>query len=153
MVKWFLLALLAFFAAEVAVFIAVGAAIGLLQAFVLTLAASLLGLAILQHPGRARIDRMHDAVARGGLSGLQAGGDAFLSVAAGVLLIVPGFITDAAGLILLLPPVRAWIARRFERFMQGRAAGASGVVDLEREEWNRVPDRQIDNRGKPNSPP
>lgn len=153
MVKWFLLGLMAFFAAEVAVFIAVGAAIGLLQALVLMLAASFLGLAILQHPGGVRISRMHEAVARDGLNGLQAGGDAFLSVAAGVLLIVPGFITDAAGLILLLPPVRAWIARRFERFMQGHTRRTPGVVDLEPDQWNRVPDRQIDGKREPNSPP
>lgn len=150
MVKWFLLTLLAFFVAEVAVFIAVGAAIGVLQAIALMLAASFLGLMVLRHPGRGHL---HDAVARDGLGGLQAGGDAFLSVAAGVLLIVPGFITDAAGLMLLLPPVRAWVSRRFQGFMHRRASASPGVVELERDEWNRVPDRQIDNPRQPNSPP
>lgn len=38
-----------------------------------------------------------------------------LLVPAGLLIAVPGFITDAVGLILLLPPVRRSIAARIER--------------------------------------
>lgn len=53
---------------------------------------------------------------------------------AGVLLIVPGFLSTAAGLALLLPPVRRALARRargwFERTIVARAGivvDASGV--------------------------
>lgn len=152
MVKWFLLVLAALLSAEVAAFIAVGAVIGVPRALILLIITSFLGFAVLQYPGRARINRMHDAVAKGGLAGLQAGGDAFLTIAAGVLLIVPGFITDAAGLLLLLPPVRAWVSRRFRGFVHRQASGAPDVVDLERDQWNRMPERQIDDR-RPNNPP
>ena len=45
--------------------------------------------------------------------------DSALLMLAGVLLLVPGFVSDAAGLLLLLPPVRAlirsWIGQRVER--------------------------------------
>lgn len=41
-----------------------------------------------------------------------------LLVPAGLLIAVPGFCTTAAGLVLLLPPVRARIAARMERAMR-----------------------------------
>lgn len=50
---------------------------------------------------------------------------ALLLVPAGMLIAVPGFLTDIAGLVLVLPPVRQRIAARMER----RARG-----------WNRMTD-------------
>lgn len=153
MVKWFLLALVALVTAEVAAFLAVGSVLGPWQALLLMFTISLFGIVLLQYPGRARIGRLHDAVAKGGLGGLEAGGDAFLTVAAGVLLLLPGFVTDAAGLLLLLPPVRAWIGGRFHRFVQTHPPGPPGVVDLKRKEWNRVPERRIEEPKRPNDAP
>lgn len=153
MVKWFLLGIAALAVAEVAALLAVSAVLGLPQAFVLMIVTSLVGLAVLRHPGRARINRLHEAVAKDGIAGLEAGGDAFLTVAAGFLLLLPGFITDAVGLLLLLPPVRRWIGGRFQRSMQARSSGAPGVVELEREEWRREPERQIDDKRGPDKPP
>lgn len=152
MVKLFLLAILALLVGEVAAFLAIGALIGLPQALVLLLATSFLGVLVLRHPGRTRVNRMHEAVAKNGLSGLEAGGDAFLTIAAGFLLIVPGFITDALGLLLLLPQIRAWVGGRFQGFVHRQGSGSPGVVDLDRNQWDRVPDRQIDGRRPPNSP-
>jgi UPF0716 protein FxsA len=47
--------------------------------------------------------------------------DTALLVLAGVLLLLPGFVSDALGLLLLLPPVRAvakvWVGQRVERRM------------------------------------
>jgi UPF0716 protein FxsA len=45
--------------------------------------------------------------------------DALLIFAAGVVLLTPGFVTDVAGLMLLVPPIRSlfkrYLRRRFER--------------------------------------
>jgi UPF0716 protein FxsA len=152
MAKWFLLAVVIFVVAEWAAFLAVSAVIGLLPALTLLMATSLAGIAVLQYPGRTRIQRLHQAVAKEGLVGLQAGGDAFLTVAAGFLLLVPGFITDAAGLLLLLPPVRHWIGRRFRLFVATRPA-RPGVLDLDREEWDRMPEQQIGGPPRPDDRP
>ena len=152
MVKWFLLGIAALVAAEVAAIIAVAAVLGVLPALALMAATSLLGLAVLRHPGRIRINRLHEALMKNGIAGLEAGGDAFLTVAAGFLLFVPGFITDAAGLLLLLSPVRRWIGGRFQRSMTARSSGSPGVVELEPDQWNRVPERQIDDQRRPGNP-
>ena len=71
---------------------AVGACAGIFQA---RRVASRLRAALAdgRHPGR-------DAVDLGGL------------VVSSVLLITPGFVTDAAGFLLLIPSLRAWAGRR-----------------------------------------
>jgi UPF0716 protein FxsA len=53
---------------------------------------------------------MLDGMGRGGL-GIAALIDSYATIAAGFLLIVPGFITDAIGVALLVPPVRRALLR------------------------------------------
>ena len=146
MVKWFLFGIVALLAAEIAALVAVASIIGLPQAAILMLATSLAGMAVLRHPGRTRINRLQEAVTKKGVRGLEASGHAFLTVAAGFLLLLPGFITDAGGLLLLLPPVRRWIAARFHRLMQTRPPEPPGVVDLEPDQWSQTPDQRIDDQ-------
>ncbi|MCY0936438.1 FxsA family membrane protein [Streptomyces sp. H34-S4] len=47
-----------------------------------------------------------------------------LTMLAGLLLMLPGLLSDAAGLLLLLPPVRAWIGRRAARSLERKMASA-----------------------------
>ncbi|MGW1774524.1 FxsA family membrane protein [Streptomyces sp. NPDC002104] len=47
-----------------------------------------------------------------------------LTMLAGLLLMMPGLISDAAGLLLLLPPVRALIGRRAARSLERKMATA-----------------------------
>ena len=56
--------------------------------------------------------------------------DAALKLVAGVLIFLPGLLSDAAGLLLLLSPVRAVVRRRFRRRWAVRHY-ASPVVDVE----------------------
>jgi UPF0716 protein FxsA len=55
-----------------------------------------------------------------------------LKLLAGLLLVIPGFVSDLLGLILLIPQVRASIAQKITP-----AAGATrnGVVDLDPDQW------------------
>lgn len=47
-----------------------------------------------------------------------------LTMTAGLLLMMPGLLSDVAGLLLLLPPVRAWIGRRAARSLERKMASA-----------------------------
>ncbi|MFD7625631.1 FxsA family membrane protein [Streptomyces sp. NPDC059851] len=47
-----------------------------------------------------------------------------LTMLAGLLLILPGLLSDVAGLLCLIPPVRAWIGRRSGRLLERRMATA-----------------------------
>ncbi len=101
---------------ELFVFIEVGRAIGWTLALLLLLATSVLGVRLARVQGRLAIERVSVAVSeRRGPGGAAV--DGALGFLGSVLLAVPGFVTDAVGGLLLLPPTRAltrrWISRRY----------------------------------------
>jgi UPF0716 protein FxsA len=141
--KWVLLAILALPFAELAAFVAVAAAIGFAWALLLVVATSLFGGLVLRHAGGNHIARMKMALAGGNISALQADGTGSLVLLAGFLLVIPGFITDALGGLLLLAPLGAALRRG------PPARSPDGVVDLEPEQWHRVPDQSLPRRDSP----
>ena len=138
--KWVLLAILALPFAELAAFVAVAATIGFAWALLLVLATSLVGGMLLRHAGGNHIARVRMALGGGNISALQADGSGSLVLLAGFLLLVPGFITDTIGVVLLLVPLGAALRRG------GPPRSADGVVDLEPEQWHRVPDTSLPRR-------
>lgn len=115
-----LLLLIAWPAIEIFVLIEVGDAIGWLLAVVVLLGTSVLGTQLLRIQGRSAIERVslavseHRAPARAAIDGL-------LGFLGSVLLVIPGFVTDALGVLLLLPPTRALTRRWPQRHYAGRA--------------------------------
>jgi UPF0716 protein FxsA len=147
--KWLLLAILALPIAELAVFIAVAAAIGFGWALTLVLATSLTGGLILRHAGGNHIARVRKAMNQGSFTAVQADATGAATLFAGILLLIPGFITDVLAVLLLIVPLR--------RILAGSAGGptrrAGGIVDLEPEQWQRVPDKELpDHRGNDSKP-
>ena len=122
------LALIAWPVLEVFVFIEVGLAIGWLPAVVLLLGTSLLGTQLLRVQGRVAVERVSAAVAERRAPG-RAALDGVLGFLGGVLLAIPGFLSDALGALLVLPPTRTlasrWISRRYIDRMMGFAATAA----------------------------
>ncbi len=95
---------------ELAVIVQVAHSIGLLSTIALLLLVSLTGAWLVKREGFGVWRRMNEAVAAGRVPGAELI-DAFVLLLAGGLLLVPGFVTDALGLVLLLPPVRAVVRR------------------------------------------
>jgi UPF0716 protein FxsA len=152
--KWLLLALLALPIMELAVFIAVAGAIGFLWALALVAATSLAGAMVLRHAGGNHIARvrvaMGQGLSQGGFPALQADSAGTLTLLAGILLLIPGFITDVLGLLLLLAPLRRALGVLLG--LKPAPTRADGVVDLEPEQWHQVadaalPDRRDNERG------
>lgn len=105
---------------EVFVFIEVGRAIGWLAALLVLLGTSVLGAQLLRIQGRSAIERVSLAVSeRRAPAGAAI--DGALGLLGGVLLAVPGFVTDLLGAILLFPPTRAFARRRLSRRYAVRA--------------------------------
>ena len=142
--KWLMLALLALPLAELAAFIAVAAMIGLAWALALVLAGSLTGMLVLRHAGGNHIARVRVALGDGGATALHADSDGFLILLAGILLLIPGFITDVLGLALLVAPLRRALARVLGQ--QTAPPRHDGIVDLEPEQWRRVGDPALPDR-------
>jgi len=115
----FLLLLLAWPVAEIFVFIEVGLAIGWLPAVVIALGTSLLGAQLLRSQGRSALGRVSLAVSERRAPG-RAALDGVLGILGSMLLVLPGFITDALGVLLLAPPTRVLTRRWLSRHYAGR---------------------------------
>jgi UPF0716 protein FxsA len=115
----FLLVLIGVPVLEVLAFIEVGRAIGWLLALVLLLGTSVVGARLLRVQGRAAIERVSLAVSEHRAPGAAAieGALGFLGA---VLLVVPGFITDFLGVLLLLPLTRKLVRRRISAHYAAR---------------------------------
>ena len=96
--------------AELLVAIEVAEAIGFLLMMLLLVLRWPLGLWVVRHHGRLAWRRLGEAVSAGRPPAREVV-DGGLVVLGGSLLIVPGFISDVFGLLLLAPPTR-WLARR-----------------------------------------
>jgi UPF0716 protein FxsA len=143
--KWLLLAIVALPVAELIVFIAVAMAIGFGLAVLLVLAGSLAGGLLLRrvggdHMARVRV-AMNEGLGRTSFTALQADGPAAAMLLAGVLLLIPGFLTDVLAFLLPVPPLRRALAGRFAG--QASKPGPDGVLELDREQWRRVPDPEL----------
>jgi UPF0716 protein FxsA len=100
--------------AEIAVFVQVGARIGAGTTVLLVIASAVAGIWLVRLQGFATATRVQAMIARGESPALgMLEGLALL--AAGVLLIIPGFLTDIAAFVLLIPPLRRGIIRFYLR--------------------------------------
>ena len=151
--KWLLLSLLLLPVMELAAFIAVAVAIGLGSALLLIVAGSFCGLMLLRHGGGSHIGRIRAAVNGRSFTALEADGRGGLVILSGVLLLIPGFITDAVAVVLLLRP--AYLAAAEALGLRQPAPpqrSPDGVLDLQPEDWHRVPDAQLRD-GRREGPP
>lgn len=141
--------------AEIATFVMVGSKIGALATVALTIASSIAGALLMRWQGFGILARLQRETERGGSPGREIAHGAMVLLA-GVLLLIPGFLTDALGLLLFLPPVRdlAWrfiksrvtvvTDFRFANYRGGRPD--SRTIDLDEDEYSRSgPSRQSEN--------
>src|SRR5947207_11363907 len=114
-----LLLLIAWPVAELYAVIRVAEAIGFLYMLLLLIAAWPIGWWVVRSQGRAVWRRLQVAVAEGRAPTTEVL-DGALVIVGGTLLIVPGFISDALALLLLLPPTRALIRLALRRNLNSR---------------------------------
>ncbi|MEV6740010.1 FxsA family membrane protein [Streptomyces sp. NPDC051104] len=81
--------------------------------FLLLVAGLVLGSVVIKRAGRRAFRNLNEALRRGG-SPSRTGGNGLMMLG-GLLLMLPGLISDAAGLLLLLPPVQKAVGRYTER--------------------------------------
>nr|MDQ2754894.1 FxsA family protein [Actinomycetota bacterium] len=96
----FLLALAVLLAAEVVALVEVARQIGVLAAVLLLLATSIAGPLLVKRAGFGVWRRARARLDEGQIPGREAL-DGLLLLTAGLLICIPGFITDAAGVLLL----------------------------------------------------
>lgn len=130
---WLLVALLAIPLIEIGLFIEAGGLIGLWPTLALVLLSAVAGILVMRMQGVQAADRLRASLAGPGNPAEPLGHGA-LMLLAGALLLVPGFFTDALGLLLLVPPVRGALLRRLAARV--RVAGfAAGAMPSRHEPW------------------
>ena len=117
---------------ELFVLLQVGDAIGAWNTIGLLVLMSVLGGWLMKREGLGVVRRVQAAVAAGRMPGRELF-DGFLVLLGGALMLTPGFVTDAVGMALLLPPVRAVVRRVAARrvtvlAVDGRRSGR--VIDV-----------------------
>lgn len=145
---------------EIAAFVVVGSKIGVLWTIVLVVLASLAGTILLRIQGFGALNRIRRELDAGRDPGRQLAHGAMIMLA-GVLLLIPGFVTDLLGLLLFIPPVRelAWrflkrrvvVAGSFSGNLGGfRPGGRRGrTIDLDEEDFHRTPESDAPNPKSP----
>lgn len=142
--------------AEIATFVLVGKAIGVLATLGLTLLAVFVGLALLRIQGAGVLQRLQKESRTNANPGREIVHGAMIVVAA-MLLIIPGFLTDILGILLFVPLVRDFIwsfigprvtVQRSSSFSyQGASTETSRpkdgpIIDLDEDDFRRDGNRQ-----------
>lgn len=99
---------------ELFVFVQVAGSFGFLNALFGAIAATVVGIWLVKQQGLGVLRRANEKVARGDAPTDELVNGTLLLVA-GILLLAPGFVTGAVGLLLLLPPVRALLRGSLRR--------------------------------------
>jgi UPF0716 protein FxsA len=124
----FLILLLLFPVLELYVFFQVSTAIGFFPALLLIIVGSALGVMVMRMAGFATALRTRASLQRGELPGEQMFHGLMLALAGGLLL-VPGFISDALGMLLLLPVTRRLLGRTLRRRAEAHALRQRAFAD------------------------
>jgi len=124
--------------------IKLGQVIGSLPVLALVIVAAVVGMALAKAQGLRVIDQWRASVSVGAIpeEGLLSG---VLILAGGVLLVLPGLLSDVLGLLCLVPPTRRWMARRIQaRFQRAVRSGRVRVITTTSSApaWPRAEGRQ-----------
>ena len=112
---------------ELFILIKIGGHIGALNTILLVIVTALLGAMLVRMEGLRTLRQIQSSLAQGQLPAEELI-DGVLIFAGGILLVIPGVLTDLCALILLIPYTRMhfkrWLRRRFDRMV------ASGNIRL-----------------------
>ena len=113
---------------EIYILIKIGSYIGALNTVVVVILTGLLGALLARYQGLRTALRVRESLQRGEIPGSEML-DALLILLAGIVLLTPGFLTDAAGIMLLVPRTRSlfkqWIRRKLTRWINQRRVNIS----------------------------
>lgn len=157
---------------ELALLIKLGQQIGFWATLAIIFLTAGIGIAILNAQGLAAFRRAIDSVSQG-KPPVEPALDGFMLMMAGGLLLAPGLITDVAGLLLLIPPLRRLVAswglkkmmasgsihvgtwQRTETYgpRPERGSAGAGRGTVIEGEFERIDEKKVDPRRGGGSPP
>ena len=116
---------------EIYILIAIGGQIGILPSIGLVILTGIVGASLARSQGLKTLGRIRDSFQQGVVPGEELL-NALLIAIAGIVLLTPGFLTDAVGLFLLIPTTQAlcreWLKRRMELIYAQRNVGNGPII-------------------------
>ncbi len=138
-----LIILLAFPVLEIATFVYVGQWLGVWRTVGLVVLAAVVGVAILRYQGLGALKKIDKDLRRAQPPAANIV-DGFMIVIASFLLIIPGFVSDVIGLLLIVPPIRHLVWRLLGRSINvsysssfRRSRRRDDFVDLSPDDFRR----------------
>lgn len=105
---------------EIFLLIKVGSYLGAFNTLTIVILTGLLGAFLARSQGLQTMFRVKESLIRGAIPAEEML-DALLIFLAGILLLTPGFLTDIAGLLILIPRTRslfkAWLRKKFNEWI------------------------------------
>jgi UPF0716 protein FxsA len=139
--------------AEIYTIVQVAHGIGVLNTFALLIVISVLGAWLVKVQGLSVFIRVQQRLQEGRMPTNELV-DGLILLFAGALMLTPGFITDAIGILLLLPPTRAVVRNLILRSYRKRLAEGGGATSSTGR-WGRVvvDVDQVNDDDRPGQPP
>ncbi|MBD3305327.1 membrane protein FxsA [candidate division KSB3 bacterium] len=110
-------------AAEIYLLIKIGGVIGALNTLLVIVITGFVGAYLAKLQGMYTLLKIQTNLQQGILPAEELI-DALIILVAGVVLLTPGFLTDATGLLLLIPQIRfyfkRWLRKKFDQWMNGQ---------------------------------
>ena len=97
---------------EIYFLIEIGDVIGAGFTIFMVVLTALIGAALVRYQGFTTLARAQNEMLNNRMPAMEVIEGALLLLA-GALLMIPGFVTDALGFLLLIPPLRQWMVQRF----------------------------------------
>ncbi|MEG3616954.1 FxsA family protein [Magnetovibrio sp. PR-2] len=111
---------------EIGLFIQVGETIGLWSTIAVVILTAVVGTALLRHQGLSTIVKVQRFLDQGVMP-VDALFDGFCILIAGLLLLTPGFFTDALGFMFFTPPLRKLLRVFLARHVQVQTSGHANM--------------------------
>ena len=139
---------------EIALFIQVGGFLGLWPTLAIVIFTAFAGSSLLRSQGLSTLARLQSSMTSGQDPSRDLAHGAMILIA-GVVLLTPGFFTDAIGLLLMLPPVRDWVIKAGGARMAAKANIHVQRFDTDTPSKKDVVDAEYEDvtSDKPKSPP
>ncbi|MFW5426056.1 MAG: FxsA family protein [Methylophagaceae bacterium] len=130
---------------EIYFLIKVGDVIGAGWTIFAVVSTAVIGAGLLRIQGASTLLRAQSNLLKGALPAMEMM-EGFALALSGVLLLTPGFFTDAFGFLLLIPPVRRWI---IGRKLQNATFVQSGFTSSGHSDPTIIEGEVVDNDGEP----
>lgn len=120
---------------ELFLLIEIGKAIGTLEVILLTIASGIVGAALAKSQGLSVLRKMQKEMAEGRIPTANLI-DGVMILIGGILLLTPGVLTDAIGLLFLIPWTRVLMKRLMMKWMIYKIQKDQIHIHIDRHPWS-----------------